>query len=264
MAEDAVIRIEVKLTASSGAEIKNLIAEAKAAKREEQEDRANLSAQRKAQGKEKEVRRDYGIISKTVKKEAKNAEKAAGAEDELIDSLLNQFSKEAEGEAIQDVISSIPAPGNKLGQSADLLDDIDSKGIQNLKGFAKNPGGMVQNRLLMILGRAGPYGAVAAALIAVIIGAPELVKAIVEMFAVKGGPLNLDFRYSQEEQMGQEFDRIDQFKRITGDNPFIRVDTHGYVSGDPDFGGNSLVDNEITRTARISIAQKSLSFTTGI
>jgi len=270
MAEDAVIRFEVKLTASSSSEIKNLIQEAKEAKQEVQTDRENLATQKRQQGNVREVQRDYGKISKTVKRDAKRTEKAAATakqaasdEDDMIADLLDQFAKEDTDEAIAQA-GEVPTGGLGAKDVAGALGDIDSKGITNIKALAKNPAAMVQNQLLRVLGSAGPYGAVAAGLVALILGSPELVKALVEAFAVKGGPLNLDFRYSQEEQFGQEFDRMMQFKRITGDSPIITVDTHGYVAGDPDFAGNSLVDSEITRTARITIAEKSLSFTTGI
>jgi len=270
MAEDAVIRFEVKLTASSSSEIKNLIQEAKEAKQEVQTDRENLATQKRQQGNVREVQRDYGKISKTVKRDAKNTEKAAGKaaqaaadEDDMIAGLLDQFSKEDTDEAVAAALV-VPTGGIGAKDVAGIIGDIDSKGLGNLKAFAVNPTMMVHNQLMRVLSMSGPQGMVASAIITAILASPELVKALVEMFAVKGGPLNLDFRYSQEEQYGQEFDRVMQFKRITGDSPIITVDTHGYVAGDADFAGNSLVDSEITRTARISIAQKSLSFTTGI
>jgi len=144
------------------------------------------------------------------------------------------------------------------------LKDVDNKGMSNITSLAKNPAGFVENQFLSILGRAGPYGAIAAALIAAALGAPELVKALVEAFAVKGGPLNQDFRYSQEEFMSQEFDRITQFKRLTGDDPVITVNTIGFVVGDPDFKGNSLVDANIARSARVGLRDSSYGYIHGI
>lgn len=167
-------------------------------------------------------------------------------------------------EAIQDTLKEDGVDIESLKSITQNLKDVDSKGMSNITSMAKNPAGFVEKQFLSILGRAGPYGAIAAALIAAALATPELVKALVEAFAVKGGPLNQDFRYSQEEFMSQEFDRITQFKRLTGDDPVITVNTVGFVVGDPDFKGNSLVDANLARSGRVGLRDSSYGYIHGI
>lgn len=285
MNEDAVLTFEVKLSASSSSEIKNLIAEAKQAKEENAQDRANLSAQKKLQREQNDIDKDFASFYKRIEREEIKAEKdhrkmilkqakqyskqqakqqkADDDEDELIADLLKQLSGEAEDEAIA-LAGFVPPSRNLAGKITGGLDDIDNHGVNNLKQFAQNPAGMIGNQLLGMLGRAGPYGALAAAIISIVISAPELYKAVIEALAAKGAPLNQDWRMSMEEQNSLGFDRALQFRRITGDSPIITVDTHGYIAGDPSFTGNSLVDSEITRTNRIGIQNQSLHFWNGI
>ena len=153
---------------------------------------------------------------------------------------------------------------SELDQITDSLKQVDQQGMQNLTKFAKNPPAFMEHTLMSVLQRAGPYGALVAAIIASIVGVPELIKAVVQAFAVKGGPLNQDYRYTQEEFLSQEFDRVTQFKRLTGDDPVITVNTVGYVVGDPDFKGNSLVDANEARSGRVGLRDSSYGYIHGI
>lgn len=153
---------------------------------------------------------------------------------------------------------------DELDQLTDSLRQVDQQGMQNLTKFAKNPPAFMESTFMSILARAGPYGALVAAIIAAVLAAPELVKAVVQAFAVKGGPLNQDYRFTQEEFLSQEFDRITQFKRLTGDDPVITVNTVGFVVGDPDFKGNSLVDANEARSGRVGLRDSSYGYIHGI
>jgi len=167
-------------------------------------------------------------------------------------------------EAIVDALEKEGVDIQALENITQSLKDVDSKGMSNVTSMAKNPAGFIENQFISILGRAGPYGAIAAAIITAVLATPELVKAVVTAFATKGGPLNQDYRYSQEEFLSQQFDRITQFKRLTGDDPVITVNTVGFVVGDPDFKGNSLVDANLARTARIGLRGSAYGYIHGI
>ncbi len=91
-----------------------------------------------------------------------------------------------------------------------------------------------------------------------------MISAVVQALGVKGAPLNQDFKFSQEEQYNQQFNRFVQFKRLTGDDPVITVTTRGFVVGDKDFVGNSLIDIDTGRTARVDLRQSSLGYIHGI
>lgn len=146
----------------------------------------------------------------------------------------------------------------------ELISNLDKNGIAQLTSFAKNPAGFMESGITQILGSAGPYGAITLAIIATVLATPELFKAMIEMLAVKGGPLNQDFRYSLDEQENQQFDRVFQYSRLVGGDPIIRVSTKGYIVGDPDFVGSSLIDANIARTARIGLRESSLGVIDGI
>lgn len=267
---DGILSFEVKLTAKSSDEIKALIQDAKEIEETKRQEKQDLKDLRAKQREQKKAEKEANMVEtedgrKVTRKQyermrARKRAKDEKAEQQAIDESIEQFGEEAKSEAVGEV----PEISDRLKKAKGVLDEIDETGLTNIKAFASNPESMIQNKLINILSVAGPYGAIASAVIGMVIAAPEVFKAVIEALAVKGGPLNLDFEYSIAEQIGQEFDRRMQFRRITGDNPVITVDTHGYVAGDPDFAGNSLVDSEITRTARISIKQKSLSFTSGI
>ncbi len=167
-------------------------------------------------------------------------------------------------ESIEDALKEEGIDTDTLENLTNNLKAVDQQGMQTLTKFAKNPAGFMESTFMSILARAGPYGAIIAAIIAAIVAAPEVVKAVVEAFGVKGGPLNQDYRYSQEEFLSQEFDRITQFKRLTGDDPVITVNTVGFVVGDPDFKGNSLVDANVARSGRVGLRDSSYGYIHGI
>ncbi len=151
-----------------------------------------------------------------------------------------------------------------LKDLTDMIGNVKGEGIDNLTKFASSPQGFLEHGFIRVLQRAGPHGAVAVALIALIASAPEMVKVIVEALGVKGAPLNQDFAWTEDEQYNQQFDRVVQFRRLTGDDPVITVLTKGFVVGDPDFIDNSLVDTNIARTARVNLRDSSLGYIHGI
>ena len=178
--------------------------------------------------------------------------------------IIREETNDALREAMDDALREAGFDAEAIDGLTEMVSQVDSKGIGNLTKFAKQPTNFIENQFMTILSRAGPYGALIAAIIAAIVAAPEVVKAIVEAFAVKGGPLNQDYRYTQEEFQSQEYDRITQFKRLTGDDPVITVNTQGFVVGDPDFKGNSLIDANPARTGRVGLRDSSYGYIHGI
>jgi len=168
-------------------------------------------------------------------------------------------------EAIDDALPSDELDVDVLQKISESLRDVDSKGFSALSGFLSNPLNYMQGTMLSVIGRAGPHGAIAAAIIGMIVAAPELAVQIIQMFGQKGGPLNLDFRFSQEEQERQYFDRMTQYQRVIGDNPVIRFDDFGYIAlTDEDFKGNSLVNANRARTARIGLSTSAYEYIHGV
>ena len=141
---------------------------------------------------------------------------------------------------------------------------MDHKGIANVRSLASSPQSFIGQKLLRALSSAGPYGALAAAIITSIAAAPEMVKAVVSALGVKGAILNQDYKYSLEGQENLHFDRVTQFRKLTGDDAVITSRDRGFVVGDADFVLNSLVDVSTGRVGRINLRQTSLGYAQGV
>lgn len=189
----------------------------------------------------------------------------SGEVDELIaklqeaKELVGEVSETTEGTEVED--EEEKAAVTKI---TDLLEDVDDEGIKNLKAILSNPDTFVGNKLVSILGKAGPYGAVAVALIGLVLSAPELYTTIVKTLGMKGGPLNMDFQFDQDQQFNQLFSRELQFNRAFAIDPVITVNTKGFVTIDPTFEGNSLIQGNLARSARIGINLSSYGYIHGI
>jgi hypothetical protein len=133
-----------------------------------------------------------------------------------------------------------------------FIKETDAKGMKTLSNFAKNPSGMVEKQMLGALAKAGIYGAIAAAIIALVLSAPELISTIVQALAVKGGPLNQDFHLFLDEQGQLGIDREIQYRYATGLDVIITNYNRGYLLQDPGFVGNNLVDIDTTRSVRLT------------
>lgn len=179
---------------------------------------------------------------------------------EIIDAEVQKSVGEATAAALRDEGIST----DNLKTASDLIDKIQGEGINNITQFATNPQGFMEHGFIRLLSLGGPYGAIAVAIITMIASAPEMTKIIVEALGVKGGPLNQDYAFSLDEQNNLLFSRAVQFRRDTGDDPVITVLTKGFVVGDKDFLDNSLVDADISRTARVGLSESSLGYKHGI
>lgn len=183
------------------------------------------------------------------------------------DELSQVISEEVNAsikEEIEDALAEEGVDLEGMKKLQDMVEGVDSKGISNIKNMAKSPENFMESTFMNALSRAGPYGALTAAIIATIAGSPEMVKVVVEALGVKGAPLNQDYAFTEDEQFNQQFIRTVQFRRLTGDDPVITVLTKGFVVGDPDFVDNSLVDTNIARTARVGLRDSSLGLIHGI
>ncbi len=197
------------------------------------------------------------------KEEEEKPEEGPEVEVDDISKIIEDVVKQDLDEAVEDVMIAEGVDLDSLEELTKLMKGVDSSGISNIKALASNPQGFMQNTIMSVLSRAGPYGALAAAIIAAIAATPAMVSAVVEALGVKGGPLNQDYAFTEEEQYGQAFSRQVQYRRVTGDDPIITVTTKGFVAGDADFNDNSLVDVETGRMGRVDLNQNSLGLIYG-
>jgi hypothetical protein len=131
---------------------------------------------------------------------------------------------------------------------AKFVEQTDKQGLKNLAAFAKNPQAAIQGKLLGILGKASIIGAIAL----MIIQSPELIKAVVQALAIKGGPLNQDYHRFFEDETQTGISRNLQYRRAVGLDVIITSDNRGFILEDPAFVGNNLVDADTTRALRTS------------
>lgn len=188
----------------------------------------------------------------------------SGLSKDEFEDIVAEAVNEAIQEQIEDALEEEGIDSQTLQNMAGIAKDIDSKGISNVRNLAKNPEAFMENTFLSTIAKAGPHGALVAAIITTVAGSPAMVTAVIEALGVKGAPLNQDFAWTEAEQYNQQFDRSLSFRRLTGDDPVITVLTKGFVSGDPDFVDNSLLDTNIARTARVGLRESSLGYPHGI
>ncbi len=191
----------------------------------------------------------------------------SGEVDALIAKL--QEAKELVGEvseapAAEGVEEGEEKEKKSVEKITELLEGVDEQGIRNLKSFMTNSDLFTEASIVRVLSRAGPYGAVIVAIIALLMSTPELVKQVVKVMGMKGGPMNLDFRYDQEQQFDQLFSRQLQFTRAFALDPVITVNTKGFVLIDPTFEGNSLIMGNLARSGRIGINMSGYGYIHGI
>lgn len=188
----------------------------------------------------------------------------SGVDPELQE-FIDQEVKATVDEQIADSLEAAGVDLEAVERMTEALDEMGITGLKNMTNFAKSPESFSENMFMNFLGKAGPYGALATALIGLIIGSPVLFQAVVEQLGVKGGPLNQDWRLSQEGQENQLYDRRTLYRRIVGDDPIITFSTLGFVTpSDPDFAGNSLVSAGTSRSGRVDLQNSSFGYIHGV
>lgn len=187
--------------------------------------------------------------------------------DEAVISFPIKFTTESQN--IEDVIAEAEE-GGIIGDTEgaeklkEFIETTDKQGLQTLSKFAKNPSNLVQNELLGVLGKAGIQGAIATAIIAVILSSPEIIMTITRAMAVKGAALNQDFHRFFEDEAQLGFAREIQYRRATGLDVVITNDNRGFLLVDPAFVDNNLVDVEPTRAIRNTSKETQYGYVTGM
>lgn len=182
-----------------------------------------------------------------------------------IEEVTEEAEKLAEGEVPGEAEAGLTLPeAEGMEDLLNFIKQTDKQGLQTLSKFAKNPTNLVQGELLGLLGKAGIPGAIALAIIGIIIASPELIRTIVKALSVKGGPLNQDFHRFFEDEAQFGLARELQYRRSVGLDVVITSDNEGFLLQDPAFVGNSLVDADTTRALRTSINEQQYGYVNGM
>lgn len=172
-----------------------------------------------------------------------------------VESTINDLIEGTEQKTISDFTEDkdeVDERLESLKKLEEFIQTTDKQGLKTLSSFAKNPGGLVENKLLGILGKAGIHGAIAVAIIGLIIASPEIIISITKALAVKGGPLNQDFHRFFADESQQGIARELQYRRAVGLDVIITNNERGFLLQDPFSVHNSLIDIDTTRVMRLS------------
>ena len=270
--DTALITIKVKLVADvDGSEIGDIVQEAREESGEEDDGR-KIPPEESTGDISEEDGAPQNILSLSEQRPFKidNISK----EDDAIQNAIQQVITSDIDEAVdtagkrtsEDKLTSkdTTTDNENVEKAIDLVRDMDHKGIANVRALASSPQSFVANGLVRALSAAGAPGVLVAAIITAIAGAPEMVKTVVSALGVKGAILNQDYKYSLEGQENLHFDRVTQFRKLTGDDAVITSRDRGFVVGDADFVLNSLVDVSTGRVGRINLRQTSLGYAQGV
>ena len=269
--DTALITIKVKLVADvDGSEIGDIVQEAREESGEEDDGR-KIPPEESTGDISEEDGAPQNILSLSEQRPFKidNISK----EDDAIQNAVQQAITSDIDEAVDTAgkrtsedkpTSKDTADNENVEKAIDLVRDMDHKGIANVRSLASSPQSFVANGLVRALSAAGAPGVLVAAIITAIAGAPEMVKTVVSALGVKGAILNQDYKYSLEGQENLHFDRVTQFRKLTGDDAVITSRDRGFVVGDADFVLNSLVDVSTGRVGRINLRQTSLGYAQGV
>ena len=269
--DTALITIKVKLVADvDGSEIGDIVQEAREESGEEDDGR-KIPPEESTGDISEEDGAPQNILSLSeqspfkIDNISKEDDAIQNAIQQAITSDIDKAVDTAGKRTSEDKPTSKDTTDNENVEKAiDLVRDMDHKGIANVRSLASSPQSFVANGLVRALSAAGAPGVLVAAIITAIAGAPEMVKTVVSALGVKGAILNQDYKYSLEGQENLHFDRVTQFKKLTGDDAVITSRDRGFVVGDADFVLNSLVDVSTGRVGRINLRQTSLGYAQGV
>lgn len=170
---------------------------------------------------------------------------------------------------MDDQIAEKNAPKDQNGRTlinedvVKTLNKLDSKGLQTLSNFATNPTSTALSALTQVISLAGPEGQALIAIITLAVTAPMVVKKIVDVLSVKGGPLNRDYLTNLvTKQVEVGLTRQQQVRLIQGEDQVILSQKAGFTQNNSEWGYNSYLKINDTRLAKIGLSDRSFGIVT--
>jgi len=164
---------------------------------------------------------------------------------------------------MDDQIKEKNAPKDKNGNAlinddvVRTLNKLDSKGLQTLSSFASNPSATALNALTQVISLAGPEGQALIAIIALAVSAPTVIKKIVDVLSVKGGPLNRDYLTNLvTKQVEVGVTRVQQKRIEQGEDQLTFSQKPGFTQNNAAWSYNSYIKMNETRIARIGLTDR--------
>lgn len=229
MAEDAIISFTIKINAELSEESKSTLSNLQQAK----DQQSNTVSEQQI-----EENKPVTIEQKLQKKMDDQIAEKNMPKDEKGNALIND-----------DVVRTL----NKL----------DSKGLQTLSAFASNPSSTALSALTQVISLAGPEGQALIAIVALAVSAPTVIKKIVDVLSMKGGPLNRDYLTNLvTKQVEVGLTRQQQVRLIQGEDQVILSQKAGFTQNNSDWGYNSYIKINDTRLAKIGLSDRSFGIVT--
>ena len=110
------------------------------------------------------------------------------------------------------------------------IEKFDPSQVGQAATIASNPEGFVSGQILSVLSRAGPHGAIAAAIIGMVIASPELAKQMLKFWSQKNLFLNRDWQRAIEDEVNGLFSLEEKRRRLMGLDAYIQTQSSGYQS----------------------------------
>ncbi|MDI1496240.1 MAG: hypothetical protein K8823_1548 [Cenarchaeum symbiont of Oopsacas minuta] len=124
----------------------------------------------------------------------------------------------------------------ELGEQKERLQNLknifDKTALNNLSTLANNPAGGIERKVLNVLSKAGPHGAIAGAIVTMVLTAPKFAAEGIEILSRKGLPLNRDWTLDFENKTRAALTEEDIKLRVLGLNPYVTGGPGQYIPGD--------------------------------
>lgn len=148
---------------------------------------------------------------------------------------------------------------DEISSSVAAMENIFSKHIPSLiqgSQLLTSPANFIGDKVLRMLSGAGPYGIAAVGAITAIITLPEVIASIIKILAVKGGPLNRDWRRFIQDEISIGLTREQQKRRDLGLDQIIITQQRGFVPVNGALTANNLYRVDELRISRIGNEDK--------
>lgn len=240
-ADKAILEFEIMVTAKPSEDTKQLMQELKKSRETEpekpeepEEPSAGLPLPPKGE--------------KTTKSEEKTRPGKVVSEGTMDDFKESKFFKGAQKMIDRD------KPASK---AADMMEDLNEQGLQNVSAFAKNPTGNIAGILQKILTMGGPEAQLLLGALGVAIATPEVLGIMLQTLSVKGGPMNRDWRFHLGEQVNEGLTRQQIIEKQFGLDPVFLSQQVGFKPNNSNWTYSSLYEMDAYRIHRIGLADKS-------
>ncbi len=172
---------------------------------------------------------------------------------EEIRAALDEAKQAKETKEVKAEDEGVTGKKTEITEAVDALDDND---IKQLKGILGNPQGFVKGGITDVFKNLGPNAPIILGIVGLVIASPILIKELLKALAVKGGPLNRDWRRFIQKEIDVGLSREQQKQKELGFDQVILTQILGFNPNSESFTYNSLFNIDSSRIARIGLSDR--------